>query len=159
MAAELSAEHPGRVNKLVLSNCPSWAIEEGEKWANNPPEVQIEITPNSEFMKHIWEFGVSRMPNRLDKAYELALDYMKAGTRVGEGHQAAFRYNILPKLIKIKQPTLVIGGDNSILFPYYQATLDHIPHAHGHIIKGGTGMVLHLMPQAWGKAALEFLKT
>ena len=97
-------------------------------------------------------------PDRMDKAYDCALDYMKAGTKAEEGHQAAFRYDILPKLAKIKQPTLVIYGTGDKLLPYYKATLEYIPHAQGHIIEGADGRVLRLFPREWAETALEFLK-
>ena len=93
----------------------------------------------------------------MDKAYEYALEHMKAGPRVEEGHRAAFSYNILPKLEKIKQPTLVICGDKDLFFPYHEVTLKHIPHAESHIIEGGNVQTPRLLPQEWAQITLQFL--
>jgi len=158
VAVELAAEHPERVNKLILSGCPTFSLEEGLAWMKR--YKPLELTPDGWFMRHIWQFTMERIPeNQMDKAYELALDYMKAGPRVEEGHQAVFTYDILPKLAKIKQPTLALCGDKDSLFPYHQPTLKHIPHARSHIIKGGNVQTPRLLPNEWAQATLQFLKS
>ena len=159
IAVELAAEHPERVNKLVLSGCPSFSYEDGLAWLNNPKYKALEVTPDGWFMQYIWDFTIQRIPeNQMDRAYELTLDYMKAAPRVEEGHRAAFSYEILPKLKKIKQPTLVLVGDKDVLFPYHEATLKHIPHAQSYLIRGGTAQTPRLFPQEWAQATLEFLR-
>lgn len=160
VAVELAAEHPERINKLVLSSCLSFSREDSLAWLNNPRYKQLEVTPDGWFMQHIWNFVTKRIPgNQMDKAYEVALDYMKAGPRAEEGHRAAFSYEILPKLDKIRQPTLVIGGDKDVLFPYHEVTLRHIPHAQSYVIKGGTTQSPRLLPEQWAKATLQFFNS
>ena len=118
------------------------------------------MTPDGWFMQHIWDYIVQRIPqDQMDKAYEFALDYMKAAPRVEEGHRAAFSYEILPKLEKIKQPTLVLGGDKDVLFAYHEATLKHIPHAQSYVVKGGTTQMPRLLPQEWARATWQFLRS
>lgn len=158
VAVELAAEHPERVNKLILSGCPTFSLEEGLAWIKR--YKPLELTPDGWFLGHIWQFTMERIPeNQMDKAYELALDYMKAGARVEEGHQAVFKYDILPKLAKIKQPTLALCGDKDSLLPYHQPTLAHIPHARSHIINGGNVQTPRLLPNEWAQAILQFLKS
>lgn len=158
VAVELATQHPARVEKLVLSGCPSWSHEEGLKWIDSGIYKELSITPDGWFMRHIWEFTMERIPeDRMDAAYELALDYMKAGIRAEEGHRAAFSYDILPKLSMVNQPTLVMCGDKDLLFPHYENTLKCIPHAKGHVIKGGPAQTPRLFPQEWAQAVAEFL--
>jgi pimeloyl-ACP methyl ester carboxylesterase len=137
VAVELAAEHPERVNKLILSGCPTFSLEEGLTWMKR--YKPLELTPDGWFMRHIWQFTMERIPqNQMDKAYE---------------------YDILPKLAKIKQPTLALCGDKDSLFPYHQPTLEHIPHARSHIIKGGNVQTPRLLPNEWARATLQFLKS
>jgi len=130
VAVELAAEHSHRVNKLVLSGCPALTPEQGRMLIENSPYKELEITPDGWFLDAIWDLVTKRYPpDRMDKAYEFALDYMKAGTRAEEGHRACFGYDILPKLRKIKQPTLALCGDEDVCFQYHETTLKYIPHA------------------------------
>ena len=109
VAVELSVGHPERVQKLILSACPSWTSEEGLKWLNSSLYRKLEVTPDGWFMQYIWDFVIQRIPqDRMDKAYDFALDYMKTGSRAEAGHRAAFRYDTLSKLKKIRQPTLAV---------------------------------------------------
>ncbi len=157
VAVELAVEHRQRVERLVLSGCLSFSRVDRLAWLNDPRYRDLKVTPDGWFMQHIWEYVMQRIPDDMDKAYELALDCLKGGIRVEEGHRAAFRYDILPKLKKIKQPTLAICGDRDTLFPYHQATLKHIRHAESYVIRGGTTQAPRLLPQEWGQAVLQFL--
>jgi len=160
VAVELAAEHSHRVEKLILSGCPSLTPEQGRRLIENSPYKELEITPDGGFLRAIWDFVMARYPNdRMDKAYEFALDYMKAGTRAEEGHRACFGYDILPKLRKIRQPTLAMCGNQDICFQYHETTLRGIPHAQPYIIEGGNAHAPRLFPQEWAKAAMKFLGT
>ncbi len=159
IAVEIAATYPQRVDKLILSGCPSLSEEQRIAWRNNSPYRALEITRDGWFMRHIWDFVIQRIPeDQLNKAYEFALDYMKAGARSEDGHQAAFRYEIISKIERIKQPTLVLGGDKDLLFQFHETTLKHIPHAQSYVIKGGTVQTPRLLPQEWVNAILQFLK-
>lgn len=159
VAAEIAAERPDRVKKLVLSGCPSWSQEESLAWLNNPNYRPLEITPDGWFLKHIWRFTTERIPSdQMEKAYELALEYMKAGTQSEDGHRAAFKYRILPKLERIKAPTLALCGSKDVLFKFHDATLKRIPHAQSFIIEDGNVQTPRLLPDQWAHAIAEFLK-
>jgi pimeloyl-ACP methyl ester carboxylesterase len=158
VAVELAAEHSHRVNKLVLSGCPALTPEQGRMLIENSPYKELKITPDGWFLQTIWDLVIKRYPpDKMDKAYEFALDYMKAGTRAEEGHRACFGYDILPKLRKIRQPTLALCGDQDVCFQYHETTLKNIPHAQSHIIKGGNSHTPRLLSQEWAQAAMTFL--
>ncbi len=160
VAVELAAEHPERVNKLVLSGCLSLSHEDSIAWLNNPKYKVLEVTPDGWFLQFIWDYIMERIPqDQMDKAYEYALDYVKAAPRVEEGHRAAFSYEILLKLEKITQPTLVLCGDKDVVFPHHEATLKHIPHAQSYVVKGGNAQTPRLLPREWAKVTLQFLRS
>jgi len=159
VAVELTSGHPERVDKMALSACPSWTQEQGDKLLGSGKYKKLKITPDGWFMQYIWDYAMERIPrDRINAAYDLALDFMKAGSRSEEGHRAALRYDIIPKLKKMKHRTLVVCGDKDLCYPYYETTLKLIPHAQGKIIKNGPAQTPRLFPEEWARVVLEFLR-
>jgi pimeloyl-ACP methyl ester carboxylesterase len=161
VAVEIAAVYPERVNKVVLSACTSLSREQGRMWLQKTEYKSLDFTPDGWFLDHVWRYVLQRIPeghpDRMSIAYRCMLDYMKAGDRSEEMHQAIFRYDIYPKLDKVKQQALAMCGDEDRMFPVHEATLQHIPHAKNVTLPGASGWAPLLIPDRWGQPAYDFL--
>ena len=160
IASELAAEYPERVIKLVLSGCPCIKQpEEGQAWMNKFSPVELKA--DGSHLMEVWEKAMERFPETaLELAQSFALEYFKAG--MGKmshaGYRAAFTYDAYSRLPLIKSPTLLIVGDQDILYSHTDIAKNLITNNKVKVIRGGTGYILRLMPKEWAQAVLDFLK-
>lgn len=157
IAAELAATFPSRVDKLVLSGCP--VIPKGEPI---PDFMQpMEIAADGAHLVRVWELAKSYTPSApVEIHYEIALEYLKAGTRGEEAHQASFRYDVLSRLPLVACPTLVLSGRKDMFIAKVEETVRSIPRARGAVIEGpATGVgIIRRRPEAFAEAVLNFLE-
>jgi pimeloyl-ACP methyl ester carboxylesterase len=155
IAAELAAVFPERVNKLVLSGCPVHRVK------SIPDYMQpMEIKEDGSHLTRIWEIARSYGPNApIEIHHEIALEYLKAGPRGEEAHQASVYYDVLDKLSLITCPTLVLSGRKDLFVSEVEGVSALIPGSKSVIIEGpGTGpAIIRRRPEAFAEALIEFL--
>jgi pimeloyl-ACP methyl ester carboxylesterase len=155
IAVELSATYPERVHKLVLSGCP---VNRGE---SIPDYMQpIEIKEDGSHLMRVWERAKSFGPRApVEIINEMTLEYLKAGQRGEEAHQASFLYDVLPKLPLIKSPTLVLSGRKDLFVSEVENIRRLIPKSKGLVIEGpGTGpAMIRRRPEAFAESVFSFL--
>ncbi|MFC1892441.1 alpha/beta fold hydrolase [Chloroflexota bacterium] len=155
IALELAAIYPERVDKLVVSGCP---VHRG---APVPDFMQPkEIKEDGSHLMRIWETAKSFGPRApVEINCEITLEYLKAGPRGEEAHQASHFYDIWPKLQLIKCPTLVLSGRKDLFVSEVENITAQIPGSKSLIIDGpGTGpAIIRRRPEAFARAVLDFL--
>jgi pimeloyl-ACP methyl ester carboxylesterase len=67
------------------------------------------------------------------------------------------RQDVKAALARITAPTLVMHGDNSILFRAHQSMTAAVPGARGAILPGGDFVSPLVEPDAWARPILDFL--
>jgi pimeloyl-ACP methyl ester carboxylesterase len=167
VALELATQHPARVRKLMLSGCPSWNKAEGEAQLADVRFQPVEYVPEGTHLLKVWGAAVAGLGREyfgfgtptcgtLQLAHEYFLDWVTPGPRSEDPHRAAFRYDAVAKLPMVTQPTLVVCGDQDLLFPFHARTRELVPNCVSEVIAGGDAFITRLMPREWAAAALKF---
>lgn len=163
IAVELAATYPERVDKLVLSGCPL-RKDQDEVIKNRmiPDFMQpMEIKEDGSHLLRCWKIAQSFGPKAPVEIHnEIVLEYLKAGVRGEEVHQASHLYDVRPKLPLIKCPTLVLSGRMDLFISTVEDAKKLIPRSRSFIIEGpGTGpAIIRRRPEAFAQAVLDFLQ-
>ena len=156
IAVELAATYPERVDRLVISGCP---VYRGEPV---PDFMQpTEIKEDGSHLARVWQLARSYGPRAPVEIHcEIALEYLKAGPRGEEAHQASHFYDVLPRLPLIKCPTLVLSGRKDLFVSEVENIKKQIPRSKSLIIEGpGTGpAIIRRRPEAFAESVLSFLR-
>lgn len=155
IAVEFTVTYPERADKLVLSGCP---VHRGEPIPDFMQPIQIK--EDGSHLMAVWERAKSFGPRgSVEIIHEMALEYLKAGPRGEEAHQASFLYDVLPKLPLIKCPTLVLSGRKDLFVSEVENIKKLIPRSKSLIIEGlGTGpAIIRRRPEAFAENVLSFL--
>ena len=160
IAAEFAAMYPERIIKLVLSGCPCFKQpEEGQSWMKKYPPLEVEA--NGSHLIKIWGIAMElTLRHSIDLAQSYTVDFLKTGLgeKAEEGHVAAFIYDAYPQLPLIKTRTLLLWGDQDMLYPYAEVANRLVPNKKVEVIKGGNALYHRLMPREWAQAIIEFLR-
>ena len=128
-AVEIAADHPERVNKLVLWDCiflePKVRRETQEEYSKE----RIEFKLDGSHLIDVWKSRGPKPDINLKLVQRSAVEYLKSnlGAASGISHRALFAYDIEPKLPKIKCPTLLLYNKGSPLYPRQEAIKNLIP--------------------------------
>ncbi len=158
VAATFAAEHPERVNRLVLIDVAGFkAMFEGPPPVNfdpsSPEEMQklIDITINS---------PVAQTPGLAQRAYD---GYVSSGEKAISatwGRSLFISPRLETLLPKIKAPTLVLWGADDKLFPSALASVfsAQIAGSESHLIAGAGHFPQIDQPDATSAAIADFLR-
>jgi pimeloyl-ACP methyl ester carboxylesterase len=154
IAAELAITSPKRMHKLVLSSLGYWG-----KTGNNPPDFtgSVEIQPDGSHLMEWWR-RASTWGDPPEIVEERFIEYVKAGPRGVEMHQAGRGYDPGPRLPLINCPTLVLSATHD---PFYSAAEEVkrlVPKSKLTIIENGPPWIDRIMPEEFANAILDFLK-
>lgn len=145
IAVEVAAVYPERVDKLILSGCPTWELEEWQAFLSQPMTRDLKMTEDGQFLTKTWEkyksFSARPEPELWFKPFIIALG---ARTRPYDAHFAVARYDIKPRLRLIKSPTLLISGSEDFFLNQLESTKSLIPRCTTGVIEGGGGPLLAL---------------
>jgi pimeloyl-ACP methyl ester carboxylesterase len=159
IAVEVSAGHPERVDKLVLSSTPYLDAEERERRKHRPPVDEVEVKEDGSHLTELWR---KRMPfypkNRPDLLSRFVRDALKVLPQLEDGHRAVSEYRMEERLPSINAPTLVLAGSDD---PFASAGLDvlaeRIRGSLRKVIEGGMVPMVDQMPEKFAEAVLGFL--
>lgn len=156
----LAAEHPERIEKLVLIGSTALApVKRGDWLWTNVNKLSFPLDPKGDFMRQ-WSPGAS--PTPVDRDYLAYADPETAAVprQVWKG--------VLREVVElpvgrfaqdIKAPTLILSGGADSLFPpeHHEALVNAIPHAKGHVFPGlGHNFILE-QPDKVAPAIRNFL--
>lgn len=161
LAQQLAAQYPGRVRRLVLVSTGTGAL----MVPANPAVLLRMVSPrrfhDPEYAASVAAFlygGSTR--THTDEVLKIFQDKQVAGSRRGYAYQllAGAVWTSLPFLKLIRQPTLVMAGDDDPIVPLVNGRIMArvIPHARLHVFNGG-----HIAPvtdpEATGVVLSDFL--
>lgn len=178
IAADIAAEWPERVDRLVLSEVFNW---------NTPPRREaherlhqvFEPSDDISCLEPLWKRSIALSQREGVPTNWVNLGYQfLACVRVNlnnwidrEGAAKAYgvmgwdgatpyamcRQEVKEAMARIVAPTLVMHGDKSILFRSHNSMVDSVPGATGHIIPGGDFVSPLVDPEDWAGLVLRFL--
>jgi len=163
IALEVAAAYPERVDKLILSGCPTWGPERWKQYfIDGGPRVGTPMRPPADdgmFLIDWWNtlsfFAPQLKPESLLKPMALAVDAL---TKPYEPRAAVSRYDVQSRLPLIKSPTLLISGSVDVFFDDLEATKGVIPRCKTHVIEDTGALICWEKPDEFAQATLEFLK-
>jgi pimeloyl-ACP methyl ester carboxylesterase len=164
IAQELCLAHPDRVRSLVLVN--TWAKTDAYVRAlfGVWQALRNRIEDEDEFLHAMVFFGNGRSTLAVKSADDLVNGFKATVARQApeaflRNIAAGMEADTLDRLGRIERPTLVVWGDEDVIFPpvYAQQLLDNIPRARGVCIEGtGHGSPVE-KPEMFIEAVREFL--
>jgi pimeloyl-ACP methyl ester carboxylesterase len=159
IAMEIAAEHPARVNRLVLSSTPYTDAEFRRERAQRPPIDEVAIRADGGHLAELWQRRQPYYPaNRPDLLQAFVCDALKVIDRLEEGHHAVARYRMEERIDRIVQPVLVIrAGRDPFAAPHAQALCERLPQARLIDIADGMVPLPDQLPEAFASAVLSFL--
>ena len=159
IAVEVAAAYPEVVDKLIVSGCPHYTPEMREQRLNNPRFRPMEIKEDGSHIMTKWEAFSALAPTAsLETCQTSFVNYMIAGTRAEDAHQAVFRYESERRLPLIKSPTLLLSGSRDTFYDRLEATKSLIPRCRTMVIEGGGAFIALDMPEEFAQAIIDFMK-
>ncbi len=161
VAAQIAADFPHRVRKLAL-----WGIAiyvdalraSRERLKNEPPPGYD--AEGAEFAK-FW--ATQRILAGEAFSAELGLraliEMLQTGAARPWGHWAGQRCDREAVLARVRQPTLVMGGERDPLWPGIETAASLIPQGRFHVIHGAGLYVTDEHPEEFARVVLEFLES
>lgn len=159
LAVELATRIPDRIGKLALSGCPAWEEEERRKFLENAAYQHVVLDEEGKFLMSKWNtYKAFCAPGASPETWFPAFSAsVVCGTRVHDGHVAAFKYDIIDKFPQITQPTLLISGDRDMFVKDLEATSQRIRNCTTRIVEGGGVLVCLEAPDNMAQAISEFI--
>ena len=161
IALVLAANHPDRVNKLVLDGLPYWNKEQGKAlWGKfflpmftDTTSYHLPVLPLS-----TWEEAKKRDPELLREMWESAEEIRRRSRLWSRTSlEAISDYDITSAGPNVKRPTLLIYGDgDKVRRTENQANKD-IKGSILKVIPESPGPVGRHQPEAFARLAIEFL--
>ena len=156
---QMTCDFPDRVDKIVICDSFSGVISFSERFNAQLAAVLLAILPNKLLTKLL--VSTYQRIGREDVA-----SYFTSVLRSADVHnvRAARRavnvFNIVARLPEIRQPALVLVGDKfgKMAVEMAHKTANGIPGAAFQILKGGGDPSNLLVPEAFNRQVLEFLK-
>jgi pimeloyl-ACP methyl ester carboxylesterase len=161
IAMELAAAYPERVERLVLSASPFVDAADRERRRTGAHRVDhVEAKPDGTHLAELWQIRQRFYPQgRPDLLTRFAVDALRAGEKIVEGHGACSRYRMEEKIGRVRCPTLVTcGTEDPYAFPKAALVARHISGSRLAPIAGGTVALVDEMPEAFARLVLDFLQ-
>jgi len=160
LAVEVAATWPERVDKLVLSGCPWYSLEERRTLPNASNFRPLEIKGDGSFMMELWQTFRSLCQTELmpEVMCKMLAASLMAGTGFHDLHQAAFRHDIEPRLRLIKSPTLLVAGSKDMFYGQLDTISQLVPQSKTKVINGAGNFTCLEKPDEFAEAILDFLK-
>jgi len=164
IVAEVGAGYPKRVNKLVLSACPTLDKDDWQvllqKIKAPPTFGQPMVLPDDDgsFLKQHWQqlkTGNPQMAPR-DRIQSIC-SRLLTSSRPYSAIIAVMNYNVKSRLPLIKRPTLVTGGDKDMLSPYLETTHKLVPRSRLVVIPDASAAIAQEKPEEFANTIAAFL--
>lgn len=159
IAVQIAANHPGRVDKLVLSGTTCVDEEGRRRAAEWPPIDEVTFSPDGSHLMELWRKRQDYYPrDRPDLLQRLVIDGLKVLDRVEDGHVAVDTFHMEELLPRISCPTLLMcGTEDWAAFPDLPRLAAYLPHAKVVEVAGtGVPMVDHV-PDQFAAIVMDFL--
>ncbi|HUW10050.1 MAG TPA: alpha/beta fold hydrolase [Anaerolineae bacterium] len=165
IAQELALAHPGKVRKLVLvctmAQMSRYAVSFVDPWrwiVNH--DAAGEILPAHIItwcMTHSFQQDREAVDTLVQQM--LAAPYPQPPEAFGRQADALSNHDALSRLAGIRQPTLVIVGDQDLLTPPWVAreVAEAIPGAQLQVLEGGGHCLFWEIPDRFNQAVIDFL--
>lgn len=139
IAAQIAADHPGFVRRLILSGPPYLDAAERQRFLETAV-YRIAPKPDGSHLTAVWERIFAKEP-----AVPLALGEreclltLMAGPGYAPAYEAVFRHDFAALLARIACPTLVMAGEFDALRAYVAPASRALPHGQArHLAGAGT---------------------
>ena len=162
VAVDLAANHPHRVNRMVLDGLPYWNKERGrayfeKSFAPQHTDTSSYDVPVAPMLT--WEEAVAQSPTNLDRELWEKREEIKGKSRlwIRFSQEANTSYDMDWAGPRVKSPTLLVYGESDV--PRFWGELAHA-EIEGSILKvfpGASGSAHHHDPEEFVRLALDFL--
>lgn len=163
IAVEVAAKYHQRVDKLILSGCPTMDAKE---WKEFYASFQGQLPPprpvadDGQFIMSTWQLFKLWAPKTSPeiRIRPLFLSLMQR-IRPYDTHHAVYRHDIKSLLPLIKSPTLLIGGTRDIIFHLLERSHSSIPRSKIQTIEDAGVLICFEKPREFAKAILNFMES
>ncbi len=160
LAIEFAASYPEMVDKLILSGIAASKDPDANKALIGTPTFTFHgMDDDGEFLVKKWQtYRSFCSPGAKPSTwYPAFIASLIPGERLHDGHNAAFRYNKIPKLPLIKSPTLLIKGSNDDFVGDIEYTKTLMQNCETLLLEGGGVLMGYEIPEKFSQVIIDFL--
>lgn len=161
LGVEIAAHYPNRVDKMILSGFSARPDrrELVKEWIVSPAFNYHGIDAEGAFLTEKWKLYRSMCAPGADPWtwYWPLMDSLETGPGVHDGHQAAWRYDILSTLPLVKCPVLALYNTSDEHMTDLSYTRQLLPQCQVATIEGGGAFLPREMPEKFAAVVNKFL--
>ncbi len=160
IANEIAATSPGRVDKVILQDCPFYKRPQGSRVMLDMYQCKDQqIMPDGSHLVKEWEYLKQYDPEvSLEILHQFVVGKLVAGKAGVKYYRAAANYDNAEKVNLISQPTLLLAGRNEYFVRNVELLQARIPRSKIAFIEGARLYASHTHPQQYADAVLQFLR-
>ncbi|GIW10647.1 MAG: alpha/beta hydrolase [Dehalococcoidia bacterium] len=159
IACEVAVSRPELVRRLVLNGPPLYTEEERQARLARARRGPIPLRPDGSHLLERWQQRLAATPGWTDLAamHRNVVQGLLAGEYDWYGHLAVFEYEMLPRFLALRVPTLILTNTGDDLYRFAQRAHALRPDFAYVELPGGTHDIVDEQPRAWAEAVARFV--
>lgn len=159
IAGAFAAQHPKRLNRLVLHGAPVYSEAERVQRLNHKHFDQTPKEDGSHYLDY-WSLLKKVIgPNaKLSGLHMGVLSFFTNGANEWHGHTAAFTYDFSADIPSIACPTLIVSNTEDMLAAHAERLRALRPDFDYSEIAGGSSNIVYDEPERWAAPIASWLK-
>lgn len=158
IAAQIAADFPDRVTRLILHACPTGTKEfRQEKLAEAAPVPLEENGAHVDWViKRLTGYSTKLPP---DELHPLIVEYLIALPRFWEAHAAVWNQYVDELAPRITSPVLLMTGEFDMFVDEQSGLAQKFPNARAMLLKGRGRLAMQEAPDEYAKIVRDFFST
>ena len=158
IAVDLASRNPDRVERLILGGVPLYSASDARR-AEGKVRAPIEYTPEGTHIQWAWDRyrNMMGLGAPLERVQRGMLQLLIAGDYYPWAYEAVWDYDIEPALRRIRQPVLLLVGENDVLAPVNPDVVKIVPQAIDARIAGADAMLPDEETERYVAKIVEFV--
>ena len=155
IAASFAANHPARAVAIIMHRAAQLTKEEAQRYLDSPSRPRTPLPDGSHFSRRFQNTSPTERQAILDAQTWLTITSYIQGPDIG--HWAAFHYDMLPDLEKIKMPGLILSDVQDSIHEMDKRVAAMMPNFKYVEFSKGNLLEFIAEPERWAKIAAEFM--
>lgn len=157
---EIAASFPGRVDKVILQDCPFYKRPQGGRVMLDMYQCRDRVLKSDgSHLVQEWEYLKQYSPDvSLDILHLFTIAKLQAGQAGVKYYRAVATYDNAERIRLIAQPTLLLAGRNEYFVRNVELLKQSIARSRTAFIEDARLYVSHTHPQQYADAVTQFLR-
>lgn len=153
-----AARYPERVKSLILNGPPLFSAKDLRAFADIKHKASP-ILKDGSHLQAAWDRRVKYTPGYRDETamHRRLVDQLWAGDTSWYGHNAAFKYDMMPDFMALSVPTLILTNTGDDIYHLAQRGRKLRPDFGYVELTGGTHDIVDEQPEHWVDAVADYI--